>query len=173
MTITCNVNLSTLLRIYMRISIYTHTFIYVELYIFINVYIYININIYRKFLILIYIYIRLGPKNVCQLDSSWQYGEVNWIHSSVITYPDNYARIILIQHINMYAEGICILFWPDKVAEWVERPSPILGDQGIRTSQVHVWSESNRWLKNWYLPLPWNKLDILRTEQGLVGWVSG
>ena len=31
---------------------------------------------------------------------------------------------------------------PDGMAEWVERPSPVLGDRGIQTSQVRTLVKS-------------------------------
>ena len=37
-------------------------------------------------------------------------------------------------------------YWPDRMTKWVERPSVILGDWGIRTSHVRTLVESNKWL---------------------------
>ena len=52
------------------------------------------------------------------------------------------------------------------------RPSPILGDRGIRTSWVRILFEWNQWLKNVCLPLP-NQANRISMGQGLVGSVSG
>ena len=65
------------------------------------------------------------------------------------------------------------LGWPGGMAEWIERPSPVLVDCGIRTLV-----ESNQWFKNLYLSLPSQALSIIRIGQGLVGsvrimWLTG
>ena len=36
---------------------------------------------------------------------------------------------------------------PDGMAEWVERPSPVLWDRGIQTSRLRTGVESNQWFK--------------------------
>ena len=47
-----------------------------------------------------------------------------------------------------------IKYKPDQTAEWVEFPSPILVDWGIRTSVVRTLVKSKQWLKNVYFSLP-------------------
>ena len=62
-----------------------------------------------------------------------------------------------------------------RMAEWVEHPSPILVEQGLNSS--NWWDQtliqSNQWLKNVFLSLPWQALDIIRLGQGLVDTVPG
>ena len=57
---------------------------------------------------------------------------------------------------------------PGWMVEWVERPSPILGDQEIQTSLVRTLVDSNQWLKNVYMSLPSQALGIIRIGERLV-----
>ena len=60
----------------------------------------------------------------------------------------------------------------DGMTELVERPSLILGDRGILTSQVRNLVESNQWLKNLYLSLPKQVLHIIRIGYGQKLWLA-
>ena len=59
------------------------------------------------------------------------------------------------------------------LAEWVERPSPILGNRGIWNHGSKPWSSQINYLKKLYLSLPSQVLNIIRILKGLVGSVSG
>ena len=77
------------------------------------------------------------------------------------------AVSFLFVYMNMF---INMLHSPLTPTNWVEHPSPVLGIEGFRISQVRMLVESNQWLKNVSLLLPSLTLGI---GQGLVGSVSG
>ena len=70
---------------------------------------------------------------------------------------------------------------PDEMAIFVKRPSLVLWDMGIQTSQVWTSVESNQRLKNLYLSVHSQVVGIIiiiiiiiiRLGQGLIGSVSG
>ena len=47
------------------------------------------------------------------------------------------------------SSAFLLLMWSNTMAEWVEHPSPILGDRRIWTLRVWTRVESNKWLK-WF-----------------------
>ena len=74
---------------------------------------------------------------------------------------------------NVWKLGHFRIYQPNRMAEWVKRLSPVLGDREIRISRVRTLVESNQWLKTWYLLLRSQALDTIRIRQGLVHSVSG
>ena len=72
--------------------------------------------------------------------------------------------------------------YPDGMAEWIEHPSPILGDQGIRTSWLRSLVQSIQWFRDWYLlVLPARRLALLgygtdwlaQYQDNMTDWKSG
>ena len=75
-------------------------------------------------------------QNCCTTNQNkdWKDGLRKWAHTFLI----KEARYI--NHIPSPSEG------PDEMTEWVERPSPVLGDREIQTSWVRILVEPNQWL---------------------------
>ena len=91
-------------------------------------------------------------------------------------YADRSRNRCWVMAIAQNTNNLWLIGPPDWLAEWVEHPSPVLGDQGIRTSWLRIQTlcvrtlvESKQWLKNWYLLLPSLVLSFIKIRQGLVG----